>query len=206
MFLNLFLIVLSGIIRFFGYLAQSRPTEVTQQYPAFLQNVFSLLTADDPALKLIAIQTIGAVSYSEAGLRVVFDNQAHNDEIMKILCSNIKSSQADIKSRSLEALSSIFYSANVPSDDLSEVTRSLFTAMASNPLQVLVDISKQPFQDVHCAVLRVFKSLAKYKWAQQDMTTSPGKNLLIEVPKVMEILFPLHAYFLHLLSDNCRAI
>lgn len=206
MFLHLFLIVLSGIIRFFGYLAQSRPTEVTQQYPAFLQNVFSFLTADDPALKLIAIQTIGAVSYSEAGLRVVFNNQAHNDEIMKILCSNIKSSQADIKSRSLEALSSIFYSANVPSDDLSEVTRSLFTAMASNPLQALVDISKQPFQDVHCAVLRVFKSLAKYKWAQQDMTTSPGKNLLIEVPKVMEILFPLHFYFLHLLSDNCRAI
>lgn len=167
-------LMLPSIIRFFGYLAQSRPTEVTQQYPAFLLNVFSFLTADDPALKLIAIQTIGAVSYSEAGLRVVFDNQAHNDEIMKILCSNIKSSQADIKSRSLEALSSIFYSANVPSDDLSEVTRSLFTAMASNPLQVLVDISKQPFQDVHCAVLRVFKSLAKYKWAQQDMTTSPG--------------------------------
>lgn len=167
---------LSGIIRFFGYLAQSRPEEVTQQYPAFLQNVFSFLTADDPALRLIAIQTVGAVSHSEPGLRVVFDNKARNDEVMKILCSNIKSSEADMKSSSLEALASIFYSADVPSDDLSEITRLLFNAMASNPLQMLSEVSKQPFQDVHCEVLKVFTSLAKYKWAQEDMTTCPGKK------------------------------
>ena len=48
--------------------------EVTEQYPAFLQNVFSFVTACDPALELIAIETVGAVSLSEAGLRVVFDN------------------------------------------------------------------------------------------------------------------------------------
>ena len=155
-------------------MAQSRPVEVTQQYPAFLQNVFSFLTAADPSLKLIAIQTIGAVAHSEPGLRVVFDDKARNDEVMKILCSNIKSSEADIKGRSLEALASIFHSADVPSDDLSELTRSLFSAMVSNPLQVLVDVSKQPFQDVHYAVLKVFTSLAKYKWAQEEMTACPG--------------------------------
>ena len=169
-------IVILGIIRFFGYLAQSRPVEVTQQYPAFLQNVFSFLTAADPSLKLIAIQTIGAVAHSEPGLRVVFDDKAHNDEVMKILCSNIKSSEADIKGRSLEALASIFHSADVPSDDLSELTRSLFNVMISNPLQLLVDVSKQPFQDVHCAVLKVFTSLAKYRWAQEEMTACPGKK------------------------------
>lgn len=170
------LIFLSGIIRFFGYLAQSRPVEVIQQYPVFLQNVFSFLTAGDPALKLIAIQTIGAVAHSEQGLRVVFDNKPRNDEIMKILCTNINSSEADVKGRSLEALALIFHSANVPSEDLSVLTRSLFTAMASNPLQILMEVSKQPFQDVHCAVLKVFRSLAKYKWAQEGMTTCPGKT------------------------------
>ena len=149
--------------------------EVTEQYPAFLQNVFSFLTACDPALKLIAIETVGAVSLSEAGLRAVFDNTIRNDEVMKILCSNIKSSDADIRSRSLEALVSIFYSPNVPSDELSLLAKSLFTAMTSNPLQTLLDLSRQPFEDVHCAVLKVFTSLAKYKWAQEHMTTCPGK-------------------------------
>ena len=149
---------------------------MTQQYPAFLQNVFSFLTAGDPALKLIAIQTIGAVAHSEPGLRVVFDNKARNDEVMKILCANIRSSEGDVKGRSLETLASIFHSSGVPSDGLSVLTRSLFSAMATNPLQVLMEVSKQPFQDVHCAVLKVFTSLAKYKWAQEDMTTCPGKK------------------------------
>lgn len=149
---------------------------MTQQYPIFLQTVFSFLTATDPALRLIAIQTIGAVAHSEQGLRVVFDNKARNDEIMKILCNNINSSEADVKGRSLEALTLIFHSADVPSEDLSVLTRSLFSAMASNPLQILMDVSKQPFQDVHCAVLKVLRSLAKYKWAQEGMTTCPGKT------------------------------
>ena len=169
-------IFLPGIIRFFGYLAQSRPAEVTQQYPIFLQTVFSFLTVPDPALKLIAIQTIGAVAHSEQGLRVVFDDKERNDEIMKILCNNISSSEADVKGRSLEALAMIVHSADIPSEDLSLLTRSLFSAMATNPLQILMDVSKQPFQDVHCAVLKVFRSLAKYKWAQEDMTTCPGKT------------------------------
>lgn len=167
-------LMLPSIIRFFGYLAQSRPVEVTQQYPIFLQTVFSFLTVPDSALKLIAIQTVGAVAHSEQGLRVVFDDKARNDEIMKILCNNISSSEADVKGRSLEALALIFHSADIPSEDLSVLTRSLFSAMATNPLQILVDVSKQPFQDVHCAVLKVFRSLAKYKWAQEGMTTCPG--------------------------------
>ena len=148
---------------------------MTEQYPAFLQNVFSFLTACDPALKLIAIETVGAVSLSEAGLRVVFDNTTRNGEVMKILCSNIRSSDADIRSRSLEALISIFYSSDVPSDELSLLANSLFTAMTLNPLQTLLDLSRQPFEDVHCDVLKVFTSLAKYKWAQEHMTTCPGK-------------------------------
>ena len=150
---------------------------MTQQYPAFLQNVISFLTAGDPSLELIAIETIGAVSYSDAGLRVVFDNKTRIDEVMKILCNNINSSQADVNSRSMEALALIFHSAEVPSEDLSVFTRSLFSAMTSNPLQDLMEISKQPFQDVHCAVLKVFRSLAKYRWAQEDMTTCPGKRI-----------------------------
>ena len=170
------LFFLSGIIRFFGYLAQSRPAEVTQQYPIFLQTVFSFLTVPDPTLKLIAVQTIGAVAHSEQGLQVVFDDKERNDEIMKILCNNISSSEADIKGRSLEALALIFHSVDIPSEDLSSLSRSLFSAMATNPLQILMDVSKQPFQDVHCAVLKVFRSLAKYKWAQEGMTTCPGKT------------------------------
>ncbi|KAJ7372230.1 26S proteasome non-ATPase regulatory subunit 5 [Desmophyllum pertusum] len=167
-------LMLPSIIRFFGYLAQSRPAEVTQQYPAFLQNVFSFLTAGDPALKLIAIQTIGVVAHSEPGLRVIFDNKSRNDETMKILCTDINSSEADVKGRTLEALALIFHSPDVPSEDLSSLTGSLFSAMASNPLQILIEVSKQPFQDVHCAALKVFRSLAKYRWAQEDMTTCPG--------------------------------
>ena len=149
---------------------------MTQQYPIFLQTVYSFLTATDPALRLIAIQTIGAVAHSEQGLQVVFNDKAHNDQIMKILCNNINSSEADVKGRSLEALASIFLSDDIPSEDLSVLTRSLFSAMASNPLQILMEVSKQPFQDVHCAVLKVFRSLAKYKWAQESMTTCPGKT------------------------------
>lgn len=167
-------LMLPNIIRFFGYLAQSRPAEVTQQYPVFLQIVISFLTAADPSLKLIAIETVGAVSHSEAGLRVLFDDQSRIQEVMKILCTNISSSQADVKARSLETLALIFHSTEVPSEDLSVLTRSLFSAMTSNPFQELMEISKQPFQDVHCAVLKVLRSLAKYRWAQENMTTCPG--------------------------------
>ena len=58
----------------------------------------------------------------------------------------------------------------LPSDELSWLAKSLFTAMTLNPLQILLDLSRQPFEDVHCAVLKVFTSHAKYKWAQEHMT------------------------------------
>ena len=69
------------------------------------------------------------------------------------------------------ALVSIFYSSDVPSDELSLLEKSLFTAMTLNPLQTLLGLSRQPLEDVHYPVLKVFISLAKYKWAQEHKTT-----------------------------------
>ncbi|XP_068733601.1 26S proteasome non-ATPase regulatory subunit 5-like [Montipora capricornis] len=166
--------VLPGIVRFFGNLAQSRPVQVAEKYPAFFQKLVSFLKADDYILRMNATQTVGAIARSEMGLRVVFDDKNPNGEVMKILFFNIRSPEGDLNTLSLEALASIFFSADMPSDDLSEVTKRLFDAMAPRPLQVLMEVSKQPFQDVHCAVLQMLTSLAKYKWAQKDMTTCPG--------------------------------
>ena len=147
---------------------------MAEKYPAFFQKLVSFLKADDYILRMNATQTVGAIARSETGLRVVFDDKNHNGEVMKILFSNIRSPEGDLNTLSLEALASIFFSADMPSDDLSEVTKRLFDAMAPRPLQVLMEVSKQPFQDVHCAVLQMLTSLAKYKWAQMDMTTCPG--------------------------------
>ena len=153
---------------------------MTQQYPLFLQNVFSFLTCTDPTLRLIAIQTIGALAQSESGLQVVFHDKTQTSEVMTTLCTNIRSPDADIRMRSLEALAAIFHTADVPSEDLSGFVRSLFSAMTSNPLQLLLEVAKQPFEDVRCAVLAIFRNLAKYKWAQEEMTQCPGQDLIFE--------------------------
>ena len=167
-------------------MAQERPDDIIERYPQFLEKVFFLLSCDDLTLVPIAVETLGILAQSDIGLKVVFNNPARNKHIMKALGNCVMSSNAVIQMRALEALAVIFESMDHPSEALSAFVKPLYDDLSPNSLQMLMSLAKQPFENVRGAALRVMKSLAKYKWAQQDMTVTPG---------LLCMVFVLHAWF-----------
>ncbi|XP_031558026.1 26S proteasome non-ATPase regulatory subunit 5-like [Actinia tenebrosa] len=163
-----------GIVKFFGHVAHLRPVEVTQKYPQFMEQLYSQVSCGDLRLMPIAVETIGVIALTDAGLHAVFNNPARNKHIMKVLFSHAMGSDSDLRLRAFETLSSIFYSQENFSEELSSFLRGLYTAMANKPFQAFVSVAKQPFESLRCSCLRLMKCLAKYEWVQQDMVACPG--------------------------------
>ena len=176
----------AAVIKFFGHLAQAEPDKTLQQYPQFLENVFSLISSDDPTLVPVAVETLGVLSQSDVGVRFVFNHPARNKHVMKVLYNHATSTLGSVvQLRALDALALIFQSEEQPSGDLSALVKSLYDTLGPEPLQMLMSIAKQPFEESRCAALRVMTSLARYRWAQQNMISSPGElfaNRIVCVP------------------------
>ena len=165
---------MTGVIKFFGNLAQNDPADVVVQYPVFLQYILSFLNCNDLALMNVAVETLGVLGLTDAGLKALFANTAHITAVMQGLHRHVESAVMDSRERALDSLASIFYSSESPTEELVELVKDAYDKFAARPMEMLMSVAKQPFQGLRCGALKVLQSLAKYKWAQEDMVQCAG--------------------------------
>lgn len=132
----------------------------------------------------VAIETIGILGGTEAGMKALFADLTQANEIMGALRRHVQSTVMDSRERALDSLASIFWSVDPPTEDLSELVRGVYNKLASQPMDMLMSIAKQPFQGIRCRALKVLQSLAKYKWAQQEMIQCAGLWMFSDYIKV----------------------
>ena len=73
-----------AIIKFFGFLSIKNPGFVFDEYPKFYEFLFNCITSNDSSLLPVALDTIGAVGLSNAGLAVLFQRESHRNVVLSI--------------------------------------------------------------------------------------------------------------------------
>ena len=178
----------TGAVKFFGSIARTLPEEILMRYSDFVEFIFSRANGEDPVLMVLCIETITNICSAEKGLKILYQNPEKLNNVMQIIAKVIQSSLDEVlKLRVLDSLSSLFEeSQDGNSADNSLIKESLYKHLGQNPIEVLMNSSKQPFPDVRNGSFKVLASISRYSWSEQDMALAPGKKVLMVSPTYTE--------------------
>jgi len=184
---SLYDLVKPGFIKFFGcYLrnyfvlleTNTSNNQQNQLLERFLPFLFDILLQSDPnAFIVIGLDTIGFIGKTLHGKEYMLSIAKFGDFIEKLV-QMIRSSQSNIRIRSIGCLADLFHisthdstASNAPS--LTEQIYRLCNRVFSI-LPILVQIAKQPFVDLRLAAYRCFLELTRSPWALHAMNAEPG--------------------------------
>ncbi|KAM3873848.1 26S proteasome non-ATPase regulatory subunit 5-like [Diretmus argenteus] len=167
---------LPGLVRFFGNLAiMDSPQQVCETYPAFQNKVYEMALDPDPLMIGVALDTLGLLGSTVEGKQVL---QKTGEKFKPVLLrmSQLATIEAtELRVRSLEAIAQLLtLQAEQQTEDLLALTESWFHLLSNKPMDMLCDISTQPFPELHCGALRIFTAIATQPWGQKLMISTAG--------------------------------
>ncbi|XP_030625111.1 26S proteasome non-ATPase regulatory subunit 5 isoform X2 [Chanos chanos] len=167
---------LPGLVKFFGNLAiMDSPQQVCENYPAFLSTVFSMAMNSDPTLTPVALDTLGVLGSTVEGKQVLHKTGEKFKSVLKRISQLARDGATELRVRSLEALALLLtLPVEQQTDDLLLLTESWFSCLSSQPMDMIRNISSQPFPELHCGALRIFSAIACQPWGQRLMVATPG--------------------------------
>uniref|UniRef100_A0A8C6KNB0 26S proteasome non-ATPase regulatory subunit 5 n=1 Tax=Nothobranchius furzeri TaxID=105023 RepID=A0A8C6KNB0_NOTFU len=160
---------LPGLVKFFGNLAiMDSPQQVCETYPAFLNKALEMALDPDPAMIGVGLDTLGLLGSTVEGKQVL----QKTGGLEAFLAS---SGANELRVRSLDAISQLLtLQPEQQTEDLLSLTESWFHLLSNKPMDMIRDISTQPFPELHCAALRIFTAIASQPWGQRMMINNPG--------------------------------
>ncbi|XP_032426772.1 26S proteasome non-ATPase regulatory subunit 5 [Xiphophorus hellerii] len=167
---------LPGLVKFFGNLAiTDSPQQVCESYPIFLNKVFDMGMDSDPVMIGVALDTLGLLGSTVEGKQVL-QKMGENFKSVFLRISQLAGSGAtELRVRSLDAISQLLtLQPEHQTDDLLSLTESWFHLLSKQPMDMIRNISTQPFPELHCGALRIFSAIASQPWGQKMMVNSPG--------------------------------
>ncbi|XP_028318727.1 26S proteasome non-ATPase regulatory subunit 5 [Gouania willdenowi] len=167
---------LPGLVKFFGNLAvMDSPQQVCEAYPAFQSKVFEMALDPDPALIGVALDTLGLLGSTVEGKQVLQKSGEKFKSVLLRVSRLAQSGATELRVRSLDAISQILIlQAEQQTEDLLALTESWFHHLSNQPMDMIRNISTQPFPELHCGALRVFTAIASQPWGQRLMISNPG--------------------------------
>ncbi|XP_027008764.2 26S proteasome non-ATPase regulatory subunit 5 isoform X1 [Tachysurus fulvidraco] len=167
---------LPGLVKFFGNLAiMDSPQQVCENYPAFLSMVFAMAMSSDPSQIPVALDTLGVLGGTVEGKQVLHKTGEQFNKVLKQMSRLAKDGATELRVRSLEAIAQLLtLPVEQQTDDLLSLTESWFCSLSSEPLEMIRNISTQPFPELHCSTVRIFTAVACQAWGQRLMMSSPG--------------------------------
>uniref|UniRef100_A0A914UZ21 26S proteasome non-ATPase regulatory subunit 5 n=1 Tax=Plectus sambesii TaxID=2011161 RepID=A0A914UZ21_9BILA len=171
-----------AVIRFFGYLARSRPVESLSAYPKFMQSVFDLVINFDRldvAQRLLGFDTLAIIATTVDGKKqlsnLTGDYTNAMELSMKAFGKAICSGPIELRSRHLDALSSM---VTLPlaqqTPELLELTKKWFQWLSDSPMEQIATYFKQPMLELRLAAGEIIKALAEQAWGQKMLAQCPG--------------------------------
>ncbi|PWA26740.1 hypothetical protein CCH79_00001060 [Gambusia affinis] len=167
---------LPGLVKFFGNLAiTDSPQQVCESYPIFLNKVFDMVMDSDPVMVGVALDTLGLLGSTVEGKQVL-QKTGENFKFVLLKISQLASSGAtELRVRSLDAISQLLtLQLEHQTEDLLSLTESWFHLLSNQPMDMIRNISTQPFPELHCGALRIFSAIASQLWGQKMMVNTPG--------------------------------
>lgn len=167
---------LPGLVKFFGNLAiMDSPQQVCETYPAFQNKVFEMALDPDPVMIGVALDTLGLLGSTVEGKQVL-QKTGEKFKAVWLRMSQLASSGAtELRVRSLDAISQLLsLQPEQQTEDLLALTESWFHLLSNQPMDMICNISSQPFPELHCGALRIFSAIASQPWGQRLMISTPS--------------------------------
>ncbi|XP_053333949.1 26S proteasome non-ATPase regulatory subunit 5 [Clarias gariepinus] len=167
---------LPGLVKFFGNLAiMDSPQQVCENYPAFLNMVFAMAMSPDSTQIPVALDTLGLLGGTVEGKQVLHKTGEQFKTVVKQMSQLAQDGATELRVRSLDAIAQLLtLPVEQQTDDLLLLTQLWFCSLSSDPMEMIRNISTQPFPELHCSALRIFTAIACQAWGQRMMMSSPG--------------------------------
>uniref|UniRef100_UPI003AAE34B6 26S proteasome non-ATPase regulatory subunit 5 isoform X1 n=1 Tax=Centroberyx gerrardi TaxID=166262 RepID=UPI003AAE34B6 len=167
---------LPGLVKFFGNLAiMDSPQQVCETYPAFQNKVFEMALDPDPAMIGVALDTLGLLGSTVEGKQVLQKTGEKFKAVLLKMSQLASSGATELRVRSLEAISQLLtLQPEQQTEDLLALTESWLHLLSNHPMDMICNISTQPFPELHCGALRIFTAIATQPWGQKLMISTPG--------------------------------
>lgn len=163
-----------GVLKFFGSMGLTSPQRLLLDYPQVLSFIFESVHSDDLACQVVAAETVGIISSTVQGKRVL---QSHGDRMsryLKTLGQCIQRGKTDFKVRYLGALANVLHIQDSSCVDLEPLTEQWYGQLGEEPTALLLGLCRQPFPELRCAALAVVGEVARTRWGQATLSVQPG--------------------------------
>ncbi|XP_001605001.1 26S proteasome non-ATPase regulatory subunit 5 [Nasonia vitripennis] len=168
-------LLIPGLMKFFGYVAQLCPNEIFSRYPVVISSLFEVIESDDQTILAIALDTLGYVSSTVKGKYALQELGNAMPSALKKIAEIIQKMPTELRLRGLNSLTRILYVEKSEQDNrIVSLTKSWFDALCEEPLKLIVSLCKQPFADIRQASLDVLVVVASQEWGQEYISTHPG--------------------------------
>ncbi|GFG29907.1 hypothetical protein Cfor_09925 [Coptotermes formosanus] len=168
-------LTLPGLIKFFGNVAQLWPKEMSAEYPNVVTALFETFDSPDLVLLGVAMETVGYIGTSVEGKYMLDSLGDMMNKTMKKLGNKITNLPTEWKVRALNTVANLLELKVADQDTLSlAITKSWFEQLASNPMDLVVSVCRQPFTELRLAGLQVLRVLAEQQWGQENINSTPG--------------------------------
>ncbi|XP_035464690.2 26S proteasome non-ATPase regulatory subunit 5 isoform X1 [Scophthalmus maximus] len=167
---------LPGLVKFFGNLAiADSPQQVCETYPVFQNKVFEMALDPDPAMIGVALDTLGLLGTTVEGKQVLQKTGEKFKAVLLRMSQLAGSGATELRVRSLDAISQLLtLEPEQQTEDLLALTESWFRLLSNQPIDMVRNISTQPFPELHCGALGIFTAIACQPWGQKLMISNPG--------------------------------
>lgn len=168
-------LLIPGLMKFFGNVAQLCPNEIFSRYPAVISALFEVIESDDQLILPIALDTLGHVSSTIRGKYAMQELGNAMPSAMKKISEVIQKMPSELRVRGLNSLAHILSVSKSEQDNRSlSLVKSWFDCLCEEPLKMIVSLCKQPFADIRQASLEVLAVIAQQEWGQELIASHPG--------------------------------
>lgn len=168
-------LLIPGLMKFFGNVAQFRPNEIFSRHPIVVSALFEVIDSGDPILLGSALDTLGNVA---SGIEGKYALQALGDTMsgaLRKIEEVILKMPTELRLRGLNNLTRILDVKKSEQDNrILSLTKSWFDCICEEPLKMVVSLCKQPFADIRQASLELLAVIASQAWGQEYIANHPG--------------------------------
>ncbi|XP_011314087.1 26S proteasome non-ATPase regulatory subunit 5 [Fopius arisanus] len=168
-------VLIPGLMKFFGNVAKSRPDEIFSKYPFVILALFQVIEEDDAVLLSNALDTLGYVSSSIEGKYALESLGDAMPRTIKRISLIIEKHPTELRLRALDNLALIIHIDKSQQDNrILSLTKSWFDLLHDESLTFIVNLCKQPFDDIRQSCMQVLVEIASQMWGQEYIAAMPG--------------------------------
>nr|CAH0105925.1 unnamed protein product [Daphnia galeata] len=166
-------LLVPGLMKFFGALAHFQP-DILAKYPNFTNTMFNLIDDPDISLRMIAIETLSFIAIGRDG-KLALNQQGSKLEIaIKTIGSLFTHAYNDVRLKALNSFAELTHIPSTTTDEELQIIVERWFHLLDKPIQLIMNIMKQPFKDLRFSSLSILLQLVDQTWAQKLMSQQPG--------------------------------